>query len=94
MLVTPSLRHCSNKYKLAREGINKEKDRNSSIESLHHILGLFIIIIIKVQNQMKPMQAQLHLHYKDLFLHSSYKMTFPIQENDSSLIFPGFSMTL
>ncbi len=27
MLVIPSLRHCSNKYKLAREGINKEKDR-------------------------------------------------------------------
>ncbi len=23
-----SLRHCSNKYKLAREGINKEKDRS------------------------------------------------------------------
>ncbi len=27
MLVIPSLRHCSNKYKLAREGINKEKDK-------------------------------------------------------------------
>ncbi len=26
MLVIPSLRYCSNKYKLAREGINKEKD--------------------------------------------------------------------
>ncbi len=26
MLIIPSLRHCSNKYKLAREGINKEKD--------------------------------------------------------------------
>ncbi len=43
---------------------------------------------------MKPMQAQLHLHYKDLFLHGSSKMmAFPIQENDSSLIFPGVSMT-
>ncbi len=28
VLVTPSLRHCSNKYKLAREGINKEKDKS------------------------------------------------------------------
>ncbi len=27
VLVTPSLKHCSNKYKLAREGINKEKDK-------------------------------------------------------------------
>ncbi len=26
MLVIPSLRHCSNKYKLEREGINKDKD--------------------------------------------------------------------
>ncbi len=24
VLVTPRLRHCSNKYKLAREGINKD----------------------------------------------------------------------
>ncbi len=24
MLLTPSLKHCSNKYELAREGINKE----------------------------------------------------------------------
>ncbi len=26
VLVIPSLRHCSNKYKLEREGINKDKD--------------------------------------------------------------------
>ncbi len=38
MLVIPSLRHCSNKYKLAREGINKEKTvllfrmKSSSVE--------------------------------------------------------------
>ncbi len=49
--------------------------------------------IIKVQKQMKPMQTQSHLHYKDLLLLGSSKMmTFPIQENDQSLIFPGFSM--
>ncbi len=29
MLVIPSLRHCSNKYKLARKGISKEKYRFS-----------------------------------------------------------------
>ncbi len=27
VLVIPSFRHCSNKYKLEREGINKEKDK-------------------------------------------------------------------
>ncbi len=31
MLVTPSLRHCSNKYKLAREG-EKGKDKDEDIE--------------------------------------------------------------
>ncbi len=28
MLITPSLSHCSNKYKLAREGINKERKKD------------------------------------------------------------------
>ncbi len=31
MLVTPSLRHCSNKYKLAREG---EKDKDEDFEKV------------------------------------------------------------
>ncbi len=31
MLVTPSLRHCSNKYKLAREG-EKGKEKDEDIE--------------------------------------------------------------
>ncbi len=31
VLVIPSLRHCSNKYKLAREGINRDKFRMKSI---------------------------------------------------------------
>ncbi len=31
MPLTPSLRHCSNKYKLAREG-EKDKDKDEDIE--------------------------------------------------------------
>ncbi len=31
VLVIPSLRHCSNKYKLAREGINRDTFRMKSI---------------------------------------------------------------
>ncbi len=32
-LVTPSLRHCSNKYKLAREG---EKDKDEDLEKVNN----------------------------------------------------------
>ncbi len=32
MPLTPSLRHCSNKYKLAREG-EKEKEKDEDLES-------------------------------------------------------------
>ncbi len=31
VLVTTSLRHCSNKYKLAREGIDKDKKKFGSL---------------------------------------------------------------
>ncbi len=33
MLVTPSLRHCSDKYKLAREG-EKDKDKDEDFEKV------------------------------------------------------------
>ncbi len=37
MLVTPSLRHCSNKYKLAREGEKeKEKDEDEDLEKVNN----------------------------------------------------------
>ncbi len=40
MLVTPSIRHCSNKYKLAREG-EKEKKKDEDFEKVKHFfLGL------------------------------------------------------
>ncbi len=37
MLVTPSLSHCSNKYKLAREG---EKDKEKGVGRLFHHPGM------------------------------------------------------
>ncbi len=33
MLITPSLRHCSNKYKLAREG-EKDKEKDEDFEKV------------------------------------------------------------
>ncbi len=38
VLVTPSLRHCSNKYKLAREG-DKEKDEDLEKVKFIYFLG-------------------------------------------------------
>ncbi len=35
MLVTPSLRHCSNKYKLAREG-EKDKEKDEDFENVNN----------------------------------------------------------
>ncbi len=40
MPITQSLRHCSNKYKLAREG---EKEKDEDLESLFLFLFLFFI---------------------------------------------------
>ncbi len=43
MLVTPSLRHCSNKYKLAREG-EKDKDKDEDIEKGKEFLFYFFMM--------------------------------------------------
>ncbi len=42
MLVTPSLSHCSNKYKLAREG---EKDKGPEPHRLHRAKIILIFLI-------------------------------------------------
>ncbi len=44
MPITPSLRHCSNKYKLAREG-EKEKEKDEDFEKV--IFFLFIFFMMK-----------------------------------------------
>ncbi len=43
MPITPSLRHCSNKYKLAREG-EKDKEKDEDFEKVKEIFFLFIIL--------------------------------------------------
>ncbi len=53
MPITPSLRHCSNKYKLAREG---EKD-----EDFEKNIIIIIIIFLYSQVELKEMSFQLLL---------------------------------
>ncbi len=42
MLVTPSLRHCSNNYKLAREG-EKDKERDEDLEKVKSFFFFFFL---------------------------------------------------
>ncbi len=55
MPITPSLRHCSNKYKLAREGeTDKEKD-----EDFEKVKDFFFFLCSQVE--LKEMSFQLLL---------------------------------
>ncbi len=51
MPITPSLRHCSNKYKLAREG-EKDKEKDEDFEK---------VIFFGSQVELKEMSFQLLL---------------------------------
>ncbi len=55
MPITPSLRHCSNKYKLAREG-EKDKERDEDFEKVKEIF-----FFIYSQVELKEMSFQLVL---------------------------------
>ncbi len=57
MPITPSLRHCSNKYKLAREG-EKDKEKNEDFEKSEII---YIYIFLSSQVELKEMSFQLLL---------------------------------
>ncbi len=54
MPITPSLRHCSNKYKLAREG-EKDKEKDEDFEKVKEIFFLYS------QVELKEMSFQLVL---------------------------------
>ncbi len=43
MAITPSLRHCSNKYKLAREG-EKDKENDEDFEKIEIYIYIFIYL--------------------------------------------------
>ncbi len=62
MPITPSLRHCSNKYKLAREG---EKDKDEDFEKVKVQKKKFFFIIFNFflcsQVELKEMSFQLLL---------------------------------
>ncbi len=56
MPITPSLRHCSNKYKLAREG-EKDKEKDEDFEKVKEIFYFFLYS----QVELKEMSFQLLL---------------------------------
>ncbi len=60
MPITPSLRHCSNKYKLAREG---EKDKDEDFEKVKEFFFFFFFFFFFLYSQveLKEMSFQLLL---------------------------------
>ncbi len=57
MPITPSLRHCSNKYTLAWEG-EKDKEKDEDFEKVKYIL---FFIFLSSQVELKEMRFQLLL---------------------------------
>ncbi len=62
MPITPSLRHCSNKYKLAREGEkDKEKDEDFEKAKVFFFFFFFFFFFLYSQVELKEMSFQLLL---------------------------------
>ncbi len=59
MPLAPSLRHCSNKYKLAREG-EKEKEKDEDIEKGKEF-GFVLFFFMMKSSSVKEMSFQLLL---------------------------------
>ncbi len=52
MPITPSLRHCSNKYKLAREG-EKDKEKDEDFEKVKvQLVFFFFVNVIFFVNEL------------------------------------------
>ncbi len=64
MPLTPSLRHCSNKYMLAREG-EKDKEKDEDFEKVKYIYIYiyiyFFYFFLSSQVELKEMSFQLLL---------------------------------
>ncbi len=67
MPITPSLRHCSNEYKLAREG-EKDKDKDEDFEKsernyiyIYIYIYIFLFFFLSSQVELKEMSFQLFL---------------------------------
>ncbi len=61
MPITPSLRHCSNKYKLAREG-EKDKEKDEDFEKSEIFFFFFsFFFFLSSQVELKEMSFQLLL---------------------------------
>ncbi len=50
MPITPSLRHCSNKYKLAREG-EKDKEKDEDFEKVKVFFFFFQYYVARTRRQ-------------------------------------------
>ncbi len=62
MPITPSLRHCSNKYMLAREGEkDKEKDEDFEKVKVQYLLFYYFLFFLCSQVELKEMSFQLLL---------------------------------
>ncbi len=59
MPLTPSLRHCSNKYMLARAG-EKDKEKDEDFEKVK-VYFLYFFIFLSSQVDLKEMSFQLLL---------------------------------
>ncbi len=60
MPITPSLRHCSNKYMLAREG-EKDKEKDEDFEKVKVQIYIYIYFFLCSQVELKEMSFQLLL---------------------------------
>ncbi len=61
MPITPSLRHCSNKYTLAREG-EKDKEKDEDFEKVKEFFFFFFFFFfLYSQVELKEMSFQLLL---------------------------------
>ncbi len=69
MPITPSLRHSSNKYKLAREG-EKEEEKDEDFEK---VKVLFYFILLFSSNQLSVDLKKLFVKKIKKIIHSSIK---------------------
>ncbi len=60
MPITPSLRHCSNKYRIAREG-EKDKEKDEDFEKSERNYYYYYFIFLSSQVELKEMSFQLLL---------------------------------
>ncbi len=80
MPITPSLRHCSNKYKLAREG-EKDKEKDEDFEKVKvQLFFFFFFFFLCSQVELKELtyNSVLNCAAHGAFPHLLHSLTFMI----------------